>query len=129
VVISDTVTVFSFSSSESRMLKAMVDSCCTGCADAWDGEGSIDLNLLQSGACSGPGGVIRGFYSCPKKSLKYATVFLGFRTSWDLAWAPCSSSPSTYDSMEGICRSESSRVSAIDRVALAGISYLRPHLQ
>ena len=45
VVISETVTVFSFSSSVSRILKAMVDSCCMGCADWWQGVGSIDLNL------------------------------------------------------------------------------------
>lgn len=45
VVISPTVTVFSFSASLSRMLKATPSPCCVGCADWWHGEGSIDLKL------------------------------------------------------------------------------------
>jgi hypothetical protein len=47
VVISETETVFSASASVSLILKAMVDSLCTGCADWWQGLGSIDLNLEQ----------------------------------------------------------------------------------
>jgi hypothetical protein len=40
--------VFSFSSSVSRTVKAMPSPCCAGCADWWQGEGSIDLNLPAS---------------------------------------------------------------------------------
>jgi len=46
-VASLTVTSFSLSSSVSRILKAIVDSCWMGCADWWQGVGSIDLNLHE----------------------------------------------------------------------------------
>ena len=45
VVISETVTVFSVSSAVSFILKATLESCWIGCADWWQGVGSIDLKL------------------------------------------------------------------------------------
>lgn len=45
VVISETVTVFSVASVVSFILKATAESCWIGCADWWQGVGSIDLKL------------------------------------------------------------------------------------
>ena len=45
VAISETVTILSLSASVSRIEKAMFELCSIGCADAWHGDGSMDLKL------------------------------------------------------------------------------------
>lgn len=45
VVMSPTVTVFSVPASESCIENAIVDLCFWGCADAWQGVGSIESKL------------------------------------------------------------------------------------
>lgn len=45
VATSETDTMLSFSSSVSCIEKAMFESCSIGWADAWHGDGSIDLKL------------------------------------------------------------------------------------
>jgi hypothetical protein len=50
VVISPTVAVLGDSLSLSRMEKAIVEACSCGCAEAWQGVGSMDLKLRRKSA-------------------------------------------------------------------------------
>jgi hypothetical protein len=101
VAISCTVTVDGSPSSLSWIVKATVFSYSFGCADACEWVGSIDLKLHNGSACSYAKGLVNP-HSCPKKSLKYATVLSLLRTSCALAWPPTYSSPSIYEMMDGI---------------------------
>lgn len=50
-MISPTVTILGVSLSVSRTEKAIVEPCSCGCAEAWHGDGSIDLKLWTNVSC------------------------------------------------------------------------------